>query len=109
MFYEGLAVFGPPSRDRSAFLRSIGISHTAANRRHSKKVRRMFTGKVKWFSQKRYGFITPDDGGRDVFVHSNDLPGGADSLPEGTRVSFEIEADRRDPTRSKAVAVTLLS
>ena len=51
----------------------------------------MATGTVKWFSdQKGYGFITPDDGGKDLFVHhSNIVGGGYKSLAEGAKVTFE--------------------
>jgi CspA family cold shock protein len=51
----------------------------------------MATGTVKWFSdQKGYGFITPDEDGKDVFVHhSNILGNGYKSLAEGAKVTFE--------------------
>lgn len=55
------------------------------------------TGTVKFFnSDKGYGFITPDDGGRDVFVHISAVTqSGMHTLAEGQRISFEIEADKR--------------
>ena len=51
----------------------------------------MATGTVKWFSDpKGYGFITPDEGGKDVFIHhSNIVGGGYKSLAEGAKVVFE--------------------
>jgi CspA family cold shock protein len=51
----------------------------------------MATGTVKWFSdQKGYGFITPDEGGKDLFVHHSNITGGGyKSLSEGLKVSFE--------------------
>ena len=51
----------------------------------------MATGTVKWFNaQKGFGFITPDDGGQDVFVHHSQIQmGGYRELAEGQRVEFE--------------------
>ena len=57
----------------------------------------MTTGTVKFYnSAKGYGFIQPDDGGKDVFVHVSALErAGLRTLVEGQKVSFDIEADRR--------------
>ena len=57
----------------------------------------MANGTVKWFnSTKGFGFIQPEDGGKDVFVHISAVErAGMHTLNEGQRVSFEIVADRR--------------
>ncbi|MDO6964469.1 cold-shock protein [Rhizobium alvei] len=57
----------------------------------------MNTGTVKWFnSQKGYGFIQPDNGGPDVFVHISAVErAGMTTLNEGQKLGFEILADRR--------------
>ena len=57
----------------------------------------MATGTVKFYNHaKGYGFIQPDDGGKDVFVHVTALErAGMRELVEGQKVSFDIEADRR--------------
>ncbi|MEW5688379.1 MAG: cold-shock protein [Pseudomonadota bacterium] len=57
----------------------------------------MQTGTVKWFNAtKGFGFIQPEDGGADVFVHISAVErAGLGSLTEGQKVSFELERDRR--------------
>jgi cold shock protein len=57
----------------------------------------MATGTVKWFNeQKGYGFIQPDQGGKDVFVHISAVErSGMRSLRDGQKVSYDVEADRR--------------
>jgi CspA family cold shock protein len=57
----------------------------------------MPTGTVKWYNdQKGYGFIQPDNGGKDVFVHATALErAGMRGLAEGQKVSYDVEADRR--------------
>ena len=57
----------------------------------------MSTGTVKWFnSQKGFGFIQPEDGSKDVFVHISAVErAGMRSLNEGQKVSFDVVADRK--------------
>ena len=65
----------------------------------------MATGTVKWFNdEKGFGFITPDEGGKDLFVHHTGINAdGYRTLPEGARVSYDEEQGDKGP---KAVNVT---
>jgi CspA family cold shock protein len=67
----------------------------------------MVTGTVKWFSdEKGFGFITPDEGSRDLFVHHTSIVAeGYRTLAEGTKVSYEEEAGDKGP---KAINVQKL-
>lgn len=67
----------------------------------------MAQGTVKWFNaEKGYGFITPDDGSEDVFVHYSEIQGsGFRSLEENQKVSFEVGESAKGP---QAQAVTAL-
>lgn len=64
----------------------------------------MTNGTVKWFnSQKGFGFIQPDDGGNDVFVHISAVErAGMTSLHEGQKLGFELERDQRSGKMSAA-------
>ncbi|HEY3943782.1 MAG TPA: cold-shock protein [Solirubrobacteraceae bacterium] len=60
----------------------------------------MANGTVKWFSdQKGYGFIMPDEGGKDLFVHQSALDAnGVRSLAEGAKVSYDVEQGPKGPS-----------
>jgi cold shock protein len=64
----------------------------------------MASGTVKWFnSQKGYGFIQPDDGGKDVFVHISAVErAGLGGLNEGQKIKYDVQSDR-----GKAAAANL--
>ena len=68
----------------------------------------MTNGTVKWFNaQKGYGFIQPETGGKDVFVHISAVErSGMSSLAEGQKVSFDVEKDQRS---GKIAAINLKS
>ena len=59
----------------------------------------MSTGTVKWFNDsKGFGFICPDDGGQDLFVHHSEIKtGGYASLEEGQKVEFELGQGKKGP------------
>lgn len=58
----------------------------------------MATGTIKWFNEsKGYGFIAPEDGGKDVFVHISAIDGDPSRLTEGKSVSFEIQQSPKGP------------
>jgi CspA family cold shock protein len=83
---------GKPARPRSAQLtRSFGKMAT--------------TGTVKWFNdEKGYGFITPEDGSKDCFVHHSAIQGqGFKSLAEGERVEFEVVDGPKGPAAENVV------
>jgi CspA family cold shock protein len=70
------------------------------------KEQHVSTGTVKWFNEtKGYGFITPDQGGSDVFVHISAVErSGLRGLNEGQKISYDLEADRKT---GKSSAVNL--
>lgn len=65
------------------------------------------TGTVKWFNEEKgYGFITPENGGRDLFVHYSEIRGeGFRTLEEGARVEYSVGEGRKGPN---AVDVDIL-
>jgi CspA family cold shock protein len=67
----------------------------------------MATGTVKWFNDaKGYGFIAPDGGGKDVFVHFSAIAGdGFRTLAEGAKVEFEVREGTKGPEAANVVTV----
>ena len=67
----------------------------------------MANGTVKWFSdEKGYGFITPDDGGKDLFVHHSAIAGrGFKTLAEGAKVSYETEQGPKGPSAANVMVL----
>ncbi len=65
----------------------------------------MSTGTVKWFnSDKGYGFIEPDDGGKDLFVHHSDIEtSGYATLNEGQKVEYEVGEGQKGPCAKNVV------
>lgn len=62
----------------------------------------MATGTVKWFSdEKGFGFIAPDEQGKDLFVHYSALSGDVRSLREGEKVQFETEQGPKGPAATR--------
>jgi CspA family cold shock protein len=67
----------------------------------------MPVGTVKWFSdEKGFGFITPEDGGKDLFVHYSGIAGnGFRTLAEGSRVSYDAESGPKGPNATNVTPV----
>jgi CspA family cold shock protein len=66
-----------------------------------------FKGTVKWFNEsKGFGFITPDDGSKDIFVHFSAIAsGGFKTLAEGQKVEFEIVNGSKGPSAANVMAI----
>ncbi len=67
----------------------------------------METGTVKWFNDdKGFGFITPDNGNKDLFVHHSEIKGGGfKTLAEGAKVEFEVGEGQKGPCATNVTTV----
>ena len=67
----------------------------------------MASGTVKWFNDaKGYGFIAPEDGSKDVFVHHSNIAGeGFKSLSEGAKVEFEVTQGQKGPQATNVLVI----
>jgi CspA family cold shock protein len=75
--------------------------------RYRKRIIRMPTGTVKWFNPaKGYGFIEPDDGGKDAFVHISAVErAGLNSLNEGQKISFEVQQGQNGKSSAENLTI----
>src|SRR6516162_9725590 len=94
---------GPAHRNHSE---GRSVAHSRAPALLHDRTRIMATGTVKWFNtQKGYGFIQPESGGKDVFVHISAVErAGLSNLREGQKISFDSERDQRN---GKEAAINL--
>lgn len=84
-----------------------GCSSTAKKKARLRKESFVAQGTVKWFNaEKGYGFITPDDGSKDLFVHFSEIQGsGYRSLDEGQKVEFEVGQGQKGPQAQQVSAL----
>lgn len=85
----------------------LSIQNTA-NNQLSVQREKMSKGTVKWFNaDKGFGFITPEDGGKDLFVHHSEIQagGGFATLDDGQEVEFEIGQGQKGPCANNVVPV----
>ena len=98
------------NNNNSEKLSYVILGEVAVHLRKNMEGKKMAQGTVKWFNaEKGYGFIANEEGGDDVFVHfSAIIAEGYRRLKEGQKVTFETEADPKNPEKLRAVNVQAL-
>jgi cold shock CspA family protein len=107
----GWVAYGPAAR-AGAFIASLGIIITAAKVRRNKQRKLTVRTRLrvtKWLPDRGFGFARDSVTDRDVFVHVSALLNGLTALNVGDEIEADITQDKRDPSRSRAAAVSLLS
>src|SRR5204862_4226810 len=97
----------PSARSRDVRLVARTAFLTRSQHDSRKEVTIMATGTVKWFNDaKGYGFIQPDEGGKDLFVHHSAIVGtGFKTLAEGAKVSYEARQGQKGPEAAEVTPV----
>ena len=95
-------------RASSVVRKYVSLRHRVSGLPQPRSALMRTTGTVKWFNdQKGFGFITPEDGGNDCFVHHSAIQAeGFKSLAEGARVEFEIVQGTKGPAAENVVPVS---
>ena len=85
----------------------MGVPCSSPFARENALILRKIKGNVKWFNEsKGFGFITPEDGSKDVFVHFSAIQtNGFKTLAEGQRVEFEITNGAKGPSAANVIAL----
>jgi cold shock CspA family protein len=107
--FAGVFIEGRAQNSHADFFRKLGNTMPRERRQSKGKSSMRVRARVRrWYADRGFGFARPDsDTERDVFVHVSQL-GGLKALDVGTLIECDVVADKRDPTRSRATAVTLV-